>query len=114
MGGRKATTVASRAGLLRSVRSMEEEMRCLHSWVSGRVQGVFFRAATCQQAARLGLKGWVRNLRDGRVEVLACGEEPALEALQQWLRNGPEMARVERIEVREEVVPDGLEAFVVR
>lgn len=89
-------------------------MRCLHSWVSGRVQGVFFRAATCEEAARLGLKGWVRNLRDGRVEVLACGEDSALEPFQQWLRDGPDMARVEHVEVREEPVPDSLTDFEVR
>ena len=89
-------------------------MRCLHSWVSGRVQGVFFRAATCEEAARLGLKGWVRNLRDGRVEVLACGEDSALELFQQWLREGPDMARVEHVELREEAVPDRLTDFEVR
>ena len=89
-------------------------MRCLHCWVSGRVQGVFFRAATCEQATRLGLKGWVRNLRDGRVEVLACGEDAALENLRQWLGDGPELARVERVETREEDAPADLERFTVR
>lgn len=89
-------------------------MRCLHYWVSGRVQGVFFRAATCEEAQRLGLRGWVRNLADGRVEVLACGESAVLDQLRQWLRDGPEMARVERIESREEEAPADLEGFEVR
>lgn len=89
-------------------------MRCLHCWVSGRVQGVFFRAATREQALRLGLRGWVRNLRDGRVEVLACGEAAALEGLQRWLGEGPEMALVQRVETREEEVPSELEGFEVR
>jgi acylphosphatase len=89
-------------------------MHCLHFWVSGRVQGVFFRAATREQALRLGLLGWVRNLRDGRVEVLACGGPEALEKLRRWVGEGPEMARVERVETREEEMPPDLKGFEVR
>jgi acylphosphatase len=58
------------------------------------VQGVFFRANTRQQAVRLGLTGWARNLPDGSVMVLACGEADALEQLKLWLRRGPPMASV--------------------
>ena len=72
--------------------------RCL---ISGRVQGVFFRASTRDQAERLGLTGYARNLDDGRVEVLACGETAAVEALQQWLHQGPPQAQVERVDCRE-------------
>lgn len=71
--------------------------RCIHCFVSGRVQGVFFRAATQNEARELGLSGWVRNLPDGRVEVLACGAGPAVEALQRWLWEGPPHARVEDV-----------------
>jgi acylphosphatase len=72
--------------------------QCLRCRVSGRVQGVFFRASTREQARRLGLSGHARNLPDGAVEVLACGPLPALEALREWLWLGPPAARVETVE----------------
>lgn len=62
--------------------------------VSGRVQGVYFRASTRQQARQLGLTGYAKNLPDGRVEVLAVGEVTALNALNQWLWRGPPAASV--------------------
>lgn len=65
--------------------------RCL---VSGRVQGVFFRASARAEAERLGLDGWARNLPDGRVEVVAAGAPEALDAFQRWLAVGPPRARV--------------------
>lgn len=66
--------------------------------VSGRVQGVFFRASTRAQAERLGLSGYARNLPDGRVEVLAQGAPQALAALERWLWQGPPAAEVEAVE----------------
>ena len=66
--------------------------------VSGKVQGVCFRANTQEQARRLGLRGYVRNLHDGRVEVLAVGDVQAVERLEQWLKHGPPSAHVERLE----------------
>lgn len=66
--------------------------------VAGRVQGVGFRAATCVQAAALGVTGRVRNLADGRVEVLAAGPASALADLERWLGRGPPPARVESVE----------------
>jgi acylphosphatase len=66
--------------------------------VYGRVQGVFFRASTAREAHRLGLSGYARNLDDGSVEVLACGPSAAVASLRGWLRTGPPMARVERVE----------------
>jgi acylphosphatase len=69
--------------------------------VSGKVQGVCFRAATRDEARRLGLRGHARNLPDGRVEVLAAGEAAALDALMQWLQHGPPLARVDGVERRE-------------
>jgi acylphosphatase len=67
--------------------------------VSGRVQGVFFRASTRQQAEQLGLTGRAINLSDGRVEVIAHGPPEALDRLGQWLLRGPDSARVEQVEV---------------
>ncbi len=77
--------------------------------VSGRVQGVFFRASTRQQALRLGLSGSARNLDDGRVEVIANGDDEALDALARWLQQGPAAAKVAEV-VREDwegPVPSG-------
>lgn len=70
--------------------------RCL---VSGRVQGVFFRASTASQAQRLGVTGYAVNLPDGRVEVLACGASHAVIELCHWLRHGPPAARVDDLEI---------------
>lgn len=70
-------------------------LRCL---VSGRVQGVFFRASTRDQAQLLGLSGYARNLPDGRVEVLAWGTDTALAALRDWLHRGPPHASVAGLE----------------
>ncbi len=72
--------------------------KTINCFISGRVQGVCFRMATSQQAKILGLSGWVRNLDDGRVEVLASGETPLIEQLQTWLAQGPEMAKVLNVE----------------
>ncbi|HET8897726.1 MAG TPA: acylphosphatase [Rhodanobacteraceae bacterium] len=66
--------------------------------LEGRVQGVFFRAATRAEAQRLGLVGYAQNLPDGRVEVLAAGSDAALDALQRWLRHGSPLARVDRLQ----------------
>jgi acylphosphatase len=66
--------------------------------VSGKVQGVCFRASTREQALKLGLRGHARNLPDGGVEVLAQGDASALDALHRWLHAGPPMARVESVE----------------
>jgi acylphosphatase len=66
--------------------------------VSGKVQGVFFRASTREQALELDLRGYAKNLPDGRVEVLAAGSDAALDALAAWLRQGPPAARVDDLE----------------
>ena len=63
-------------------------------YVSGRVQGVFFRASTRERAQQLGCRGYARNLADGRVEVLAVGEPAAVHALIEWLWQGPPAAQV--------------------
>jgi acylphosphatase len=66
--------------------------------VSGRVQGVFFRASTREQAQRLGLSGHAKNQDDGSVEVVAAGDPEAIDALADWLRQGPPLARVDTVE----------------
>jgi acylphosphatase len=73
-------------------------MTTLHCFVSGRVQGVFFRSSTQEEAKQLGLSGWVRNLPDGRVEVLAQGDSTAIEQLRSWLEVGPRHAWVSDVE----------------
>ena len=69
--------------------------------VAGRVQGVWFRASTRDRAQQLGLTGYARNLRDGRVEVLACGAPEARAELCRWLHQGPPMARVDDLQCEE-------------
>lgn len=72
-------------------------MACRRFLVSGQVQGVWFRASTRDQALRLGLAGHAVNLPDGRVEVVACGEDAALDALAAWLWQGPPRAEVRAV-----------------
>jgi acylphosphatase len=66
-------------------------------YVAGRVQGVFFRASAQQEARRLGLSGWAKNLSDGRVEVLALGAEELVDTMAEWLQQGPRLARVDSL-----------------
>lgn len=82
-------------------------------YVTGRVQGVYFRASTHERASALGLSGWVRNMDDGRVEVLACGPASALQKLEAWLWLGPGNARVENVDTRAEA-PADYDGFQVR
>ena len=89
-------------------------MTCRRFLVSGRVQGVFFRDSTRRQAQVLGISGWVRNLFDGRVEALACGEKQQLDAFAKWLEIGPEYAKVTNIEVVVEDLPECPTGFEIR
>jgi acylphosphatase len=66
-------------------------MKC---YISGKVQGVWYRASAKQEAQRLGLTGFARNLPDGRVEVLACGDYEHLNSFHDWLKKGPPLAKV--------------------
>ncbi|MCK4950781.1 MAG: acylphosphatase [Gammaproteobacteria bacterium] len=75
---------------------------CKKCLISGRVQGVFYRASTQRQAQSLGVTGWAKNLPDGTVEVMACGERDAVNALCDWCGDGPEYARVISIECEEQ------------
>lgn len=91
-----------------------DDLRRIHAHVSGRVQGVYFRASTHQEAGRLGLWGWVRNAPDGRVELDAEGPAERVADLIGWLHDGPPAARVERVEIREEPPTASGGAFEVR
>lgn len=86
-------------------------MACARFLVSGRVQGVFFRASTRECALRLGVTGHAKNLADGRVEVLAAGSEAALAELERWLHHGPPAAEVDRV-VRDDLPDQALRGFV--
>lgn len=82
----------------------------IHCYISGRVQGVWFRASACKEAQQLGLTGWARNLPDGRVEVMAFGESAQLEKLYKWLQRGPLLAKVTDI-TREDLAWQVYEGF---
>jgi acylphosphatase len=73
-------------------------MVCRRSFVSGRVQGVFYRATCVRKAQSLGIRGFARNLADGRVEVLACGEPAAVDSFIAWLWEGSAASRVTAVE----------------
>ena len=73
------------------------EQICIHCFVSGKVQGVWYRANTGKEAKKRNLTGWARNLADGRVEVIACGSETDLASFEAWLRQGPPKAKVENV-----------------
>jgi acylphosphatase len=72
-------------------------LECARFVVSGKVQGVFFRASARDEAQRLNLSGHAKNLDDGSVEVIACGDVANIDALERWLQKGPASARVDRV-----------------
>jgi acylphosphatase len=84
-----------------------------HVWVQGRVQGVSFRAYAQHEAVRLGLRGWVRNLPDRRVEAVFEGQREAVDQMVQWCHRGSPLAQVTRVTVEWED-PDGEGPFQVR
>jgi len=88
-------------------------MKRVRVLVSGRVQGVFYRATCAARARELGVCGWVRNLPDGRVEAAFEGEDAAVDAMVAWCREGPPYARVEHVEVIPEE-PLGEAGFRIR
>jgi acylphosphatase len=81
--------------------------------VSGEVQGVYFRDTCRRMAAQRGVNGWVRNLRDGRVEAVFEGAEDAVDTMVAWARRGPRSARVADVAVHPEP-PEGLSGFAIR
>jgi len=85
-----------------------------HIWISGQVQGVFFRDATRKRAEDLRITGWVRNLPDGRVEAIFEGEKEAVDKIIEWAKEGPDTARIEEVEVKWENYKDEFSSFQVR
>lgn len=83
---------------------MNDQLAARRFVVSGKVQGVFFRASTVRVAEKLGLRGVARNLPDGRVDVLAVGDAKSLGRLGEWLRQGPALARVTGVTEQDEDV----------
>ena len=84
-----------------------------HVFVSGKVQGVFYRATTHDTAGEEGVDGWVKNLADGRVEAVFEGPEAAVESIVEWCHEGSPQARVEDVEV-EYADPEGIDGFEIR
>lgn len=82
--------------------------------IKGRVQGVFFRYKTQQEAQKLGLNGWVKNNGDGSVEILAEGDKDKLEELIEWCKEGPRSAQVEKVEVKWQKYVGEFEGFEIR
>lgn len=79
---------------------------CKKCFVSGRVQGVFYRDTTRQQAVKLGLTGYAKNLLDGRVEVLMCGDETSVEKLANWLWTGSDYSSVSGVQCSDIELPE--------
>ena len=86
----------------------------IHIFVIGRVQGIFFRQSTRVIAIKNNVNGWVRNLDDGRVEIVAEGEESNIDALVDWCKTGPANSRVDEFELLEEKSTGEFENFQVR
>jgi len=84
-----------------------------HLWVSGRVQGVFFRQACADVARNAGVAGWVRNLPDGRVEAVFEGEPAVVQVMVDWCSQGPPSAHVQSVEIADEPL-HGDGAFLIR
>jgi acylphosphatase len=88
--------------------------QCIKAIVRGRVQGVFFRAYTEEEARRQGLVGWVRNLADGDVEAMICGSAENIESMIKWLHTGSPMADVKEVFVTGIEPMEQLENFEIR
>jgi len=85
----------------------------IHVYISGYVQGVFFRSNTKDMAERFNLTGWVKNLPDGRVEVMAEGEKDKIEEFIRFLKRGPSFSRVEDVEIKIEKFSDEFDGFSI-
>jgi acylphosphatase len=82
-----------------------------HLWISGRVQGVFFRAHAQNKAQTLNLSGWVRNLPNGQVEVIFEGKKEAVEEMIQWCHHGPPSAQVTKVDIQWETPVNTAQEF---
>ena len=89
------------------------QLQAFHLFISGKVQGVYYRASTAKKAQSLGVNGWVKNLTDGRVEVHAQGSKDALEKLLEWCKKGPMLAKVRGVECTVAHVEENMAQFEV-
>lgn len=89
-------------------------LRRVRVFVSGRVQGVFFRAETHRQALKLALTGWVKNRDDGKVEAVFEGSETAVTAMLEWCGKGPSLSRVTGVDIVEETPAGDFERFEIK
>jgi len=85
----------------------------VHVIISGRVQGVWFRASTRDKAEQLGLKGWVKNTYDGKVEAVFEGEEKQIQDMINWCYQGPPMAEVKDVEVKKQPPTSHYDGFSI-
>lgn len=88
--------------------------RCVRAVISGKVQGVYFRVFTLEEAESLQLSGWVRNLETGEVETLFYGPEEKVEQLLEWLASGPPQGRVDSVTSQDVPIPASLHGFTIR
>ena len=86
----------------------------VHVIISGRVQGVWFRASTKKRAEQLGITGCVRNTFDGNVEAVFEGDEKIIEEMLEWCNHGPPLAKVDNVEVEKQPVSDEFDQFFFR
>lgn len=82
--------------------------------ISGRVQGVWFRASTKEKADQLGITGWVRNTSDGDVEALFEGDEKIIQEMLDWCHQGPQYARVENVKITKQAPSNGFSGFSIK
>jgi len=86
----------------------------VHVIISGRVQGVWFRANTRQKAEQLGVTGWVRNTPDGCVEAVFEGEKNSVKEMLEWCNHGPPLAKVENVEIKKQTPTNGFNVFSIK
>jgi len=86
----------------------------VHVIISGRVQGVWFRADTKDKAEQLGIGGWVRNTTDGKVEAVFEGDEENIKEMLDWCRHGPPSAKVENVKVKRQPASNDFDQFSIR
>ncbi len=88
--------------------------KTVHVYIKGKVQGVWFRATTREQAEKLGINGWVRNMNDGRVEALFEGQAENVDKIVDWCHQGSPLANVKDVKVQELEKPVGCSDFKVK
>lgn len=85
----------------------------IHLVIKGKVQGVYYRASAREAANKSGIKGWVKNMPDGNVEVLASGSKEQLEKFVEWCRRGPKHAVVHEVIIKTDVKEENLSGFFI-